>query len=69
VQPGAQEKVRALGLTELLAARRTLSIEEYERVMHAREAIDEKAHAPEGASEFGYLGVDRHRRTYARPVA
>ncbi len=66
VQLGAQAKVKALGLTELLAARRQLSIAEYESVMNARETIDQKPLAAASTPEFQYLGVDSHRRTYGR---
>ncbi len=65
VQPGAQAKVKALGLTQLLAARRQLSIAEYEAVMNAREAIDQKPFSPASTSGFQFLGVEQHRRTYS----
>jgi hydroxymethylglutaryl-CoA synthase len=66
VQPQAQAKVKALGLTELFAARRQLTIGEYESVMNAREAIDQKPLASASTPEFQYLGVAEHRRTYGR---
>ncbi len=70
VVPGAQARVRALGLTALLEARRTLTLDEYEAVMRARENIDERpltaAHAPVREGTFRYLGTDAHKRTYAQ---
>ena len=65
VKPGAQEKVKALGLTKLLAARRELSIAEYEAVMNEREGIDQRPFAAASTRGFAYLGVEQHRRTYS----
>lgn len=67
VQQNAQARVRALGFDATLAARRELTIAEYEEVMRVRESLDEKPLAQVAASEFGYLGLDQHKRTYARP--
>ncbi len=65
VQPGAQSRVRALGLEATLAARRSLTIAEYEEVMREREAIDEKPlGATAGTGDFGFRGIEKHRRTY-----
>ncbi len=69
VHPGAQARVRALGLEVALAARRALTIAEYEDIMRSREGHDERP-AVEGApDEFRFLGVREHRRTYVAPVA
>lgn len=65
VQPGAQAKVKALGLTAMLAARRQLTIAEYEAVMNEREGVDQKPLTSASSDEFQYLGVEQHRRTYA----
>lgn len=68
VHPGAQARVRALGLRAMLDARRALSIAEYEDVMRAREAHDERP-AVEGApDDYRFLGVREHRRTYVTPA-
>jgi hydroxymethylglutaryl-CoA synthase len=67
VVPGAQEKVRALGLDAQLAGRRALSMPEYESVMNARDAMDQKpAEAPGEGTGFRYLGTTGHRRIYAK---
>ena len=68
VTPGAQAKIRALELDELLASRRVLDIAEYEQVMNLRLDIDEKPVVRSGVGEFSYLGVSEHRRTYAKPA-
>ena len=67
VVPGAQARVRALGLTALLEARRTLKLDEYEAVMGAREGLDERPLSAAGEGGFRYLGTDAHKRTYAAP--
>ncbi len=69
VQPGAQEKVKALGLTELFAKRKQLTMPEYEAVMNEREHLDEKVLVAASTQDFQYLGVDSHRRTYGRAHA
>lgn len=69
VTPGAQARVKALGLQAMLEARRKLSIDEYERLMHEREAIDQRPVSEGAADDFRFLGVDQHRRTYRRPTA
>jgi hydroxymethylglutaryl-CoA synthase len=69
VVAGAQERVRALQLQALLDARRKLTIEEYETIMRAREATDEKTMEPVVGDGFRFLGVDAHKRTYAGPTA
>ena len=69
VTPGAQEKVRALGLTAMLDARRALTLAEYEAVMREREALDERPLTAAPADDFRFLGVDAHKRTYVAPRA
>lgn len=65
VQPGAQDRMRALDLPGMLKARRALTVAEYEQVMQAREKADERPRADAEGEGFRYLGVDAHRRTYA----
>ncbi|MEW5855085.1 MAG: hydroxymethylglutaryl-CoA synthase [Myxococcota bacterium] len=69
VQPGAQERVRALKLQEALDARRALSIAEYEDIMRAREGLDEKPAARVSPDDFRFAGVEGHRRTYVAPAS
>lgn len=69
VVAGAQARVQALQLQALLDARRKLTIEEYETIMRAREATDEKTVEPVAGDGFRFLGVDAHKRTYAGPTA
>ncbi len=67
VTPGAQDRVKKLGLQSLLDHRRVLSIEEYEAIMRERDGLDTRPAAPAPADTFRYLGVDAHRRTYLAP--
>jgi hydroxymethylglutaryl-CoA synthase len=67
VQPGAQARVRALGLETLLERRLALSIPEYEAVMRQRETLDEKPAEETPGAGFRYLGTRDHQRIYARP--
>lgn len=69
VTPGAQARVKALGLQAMLDARRALSLAEYEAVMAEREAIDERPLTEAPADDFRFLGVDAHKRTYVAPRA
>jgi hydroxymethylglutaryl-CoA synthase len=69
VVAGAQARVKALQLQALLDARRKLTIEEYEAIMRAREATDEKTMEAVAGDGFRFLGVDAHKRTYAGPSA
>ena len=45
------------------------TIEEYEAIMRAREATDEKTMEAVAGDGFRFLGVDAHKRTYAGPSA
>jgi hydroxymethylglutaryl-CoA synthase len=67
VTPGAQARVKSLGLEALLANRRKLSISEYEAIMGEREQIDQRPLTVQPADDFRFLGVDAHRRTYVAP--
>lgn len=69
VTAGAQARVRALGLPALLARRRSVTLAEYEAVMRAREALDERPLEGGPSDDFRFLGVDAHRRTYVAPTA
>ena len=69
VTPGAQERVKALGLQALLDARRKLSIAEYEAIMNEREQLDTRPVGAPSEGDIRFLGVDQHRRTYAGPTA
>ena len=69
VTPGAQDRVKKLGLQAMLDARRLLSIEEYEGVMRERESLDSRPAVRTNADGFRYLGVDGHKRTYVAPEA
>ncbi|WP_043710900.1 hydroxymethylglutaryl-CoA synthase [Corallococcus macrosporus] len=64
VQPGAQARVKALGLEALLERRRALSIPEYEDVMRARERLDERPAADAPGTGFRYQGTRDHKRIY-----
>ena len=67
VEPGAQARVRASGILELLEQRRPLTVEEYEAVMAEREELDTRpARAALGAGPAAYLGVQHHRRIYSK---
>lgn len=66
VQPGAQARVKAQGLENLLERRRALSIPEYEAIMAAREKIDEKPAEETAGEGFRYQGTRDHKRIYAR---
>ncbi|HEU4412348.1 MAG TPA: hydroxymethylglutaryl-CoA synthase [Polyangiaceae bacterium] len=68
VNPGAQARVRALGLEAMLAARTALSIAEYEEVMRAREAHDERPAVEAPPDDYRFLGVREHRRSYVAPA-
>jgi hydroxymethylglutaryl-CoA synthase len=65
VTPGAQAKIKALGLESLLSARRQVSVAEYEQIMTAREGLDTR---PVGAQvpAFRFAGVENNRRMYTR---
>jgi hydroxymethylglutaryl-CoA synthase len=65
VTRGAQERVRALGLFDLLERRRRLSLEEYEAVMQRREGLDQKAADDAAGKGPRYLGTREHRRVYS----
>jgi hydroxymethylglutaryl-CoA synthase len=65
VTPGAQAKVKALGLEALLNARRQLTIAEYEQIMTSREGLDTRA-LGEKVAAFRFAGVENHRRVYTR---
>jgi hydroxymethylglutaryl-CoA synthase len=67
VMPGAQAAVKAMDLPALLDGRTRVGVSEYERIMGLREGLDEKPLEGPGAGGDGYLGVEQHRRTYARP--
>ena len=58
---GAQERVKALGLVELLDARKRLTVAQYER---AQEDATPPADLP--PPPYGFLGIDNDRRVYAR---
>jgi len=66
VQPEAQARVKALGLLDVLERRRALGVAEYEEVMRAREAIDEKPAEERSGEGFRYQGTRDHKRIYAR---
>lgn len=68
VNPGAQARVRALGLEAMLDARRALSVAEYEEVMRAREANDERPAVEAPPDDYRFLGVREHRRAYVAPA-
>jgi hydroxymethylglutaryl-CoA synthase len=69
VVPGAQERVKALGLQAMLDARKKLTIDEYEAIMRAREEADVKPVETKAADDYRFLGVDSHKRTYVGPRA
>jgi len=68
VEKGAGEWVRRLALAQPLAERRTYSIEEYEAIRAADDAVDQapvhtlNGHSPAGMIAF--VGVDNQRRVY-----
>jgi hydroxymethylglutaryl-CoA synthase len=67
VGPEAQAWVRALALPARLAARRVLTLPEYEAVMDARESLDTRTASDVAGGpgpEFAFLGVRGDRRTY-----
>lgn len=75
VADDAQQRVRALGLEQALAARRALSVAEYEDAMRARDDLDTRPAAPDADARpsepssdghVRYLGTRDHRRVYAR---
>jgi hydroxymethylglutaryl-CoA synthase len=72
VEPAAQARVRALDLPGMLAARRALSLGEYEQAMGARDGLDERgttgavATPPSAGDRVAYLGATDHRRVYFR---
>ena len=59
VTRGAQQRVQALGVLELLAARTRLTVAQYEGLLEDT-APSGKANAP-----FGFMGVEKDRRLYA----
>ncbi len=61
VGPRVAERVRALDLAGLLAAREPIAIPEYERIM----ALTVPVEQPRPGS-FAFTGVDQHRRQYVR---
>ncbi len=69
VTPGAQERMRALGLQSMLDARRSLTLEAYEAVMKEREDIDHRPIRRVDGNDFRFLGVEEHRRAYAAGAA
>ena len=69
VTPGAQARVKSLGLEALLDGRRKLEIGEYEAIMREREQLDQRPLTEAPADQFRFLGVDSHRRTYVGPNA
>jgi hydroxymethylglutaryl-CoA synthase len=72
VQIGAQARVRSSGWAKLIDAQRRLEIAEYEEILNAREAIDNRAHDPHvegGGAEARFLGVHEHRRMYSSPAS
>jgi hydroxymethylglutaryl-CoA synthase len=68
VGPEAQAWVRSLELPARLAARRALSMAEYEAIMVEREGLDTRPYAgdvrPAGQAPFAYLGTQDERRRY-----
>jgi len=62
---GATARVRSLRIPERLAARRRLTVPEYEAVMVSREEMDARPAGDGKGAPFHYLGVAAHRRTYA----
>lgn len=69
VMPGAQARMRELDLQGLLDARKTLTFDEYEVIMRARDEADVKPLEEKPADAFRFLGVDAHKRTYVAPTA
>ena len=62
---GAQEHIHRLGLMSLLDARRRVTVAEYEQLQ--RERHDERpVPEVEAQAPYGFLGVEQHRRVYAR---
>jgi hydroxymethylglutaryl-CoA synthase len=61
VGPRVAERVSALGLAELLAARERISIPDYERIM----ALGVPIETPRPGS-FAFTGVEDHRRQYVQ---
>jgi hydroxymethylglutaryl-CoA synthase len=71
VQLGAQARVRSSGWSQLIESQRRLEIPEYEEILNAREAIDNRPHTPHtdgNGAEARYLGVQEHRRMYSSPA-
>ena len=64
VGANAQQRVRDLDLPARLAARRALTLAEYEGIMLAREDLDRRPVGIGGGQDFSFLGVEGHRRTY-----
>ncbi len=72
VQLGAQARVRSSGWAKLIESQRRLEMPEYEEILNAREAIDNRPHQPHvegGGAEARYLGVQEHRRMYSSPTS
>jgi hydroxymethylglutaryl-CoA synthase len=61
VEPRVVERVRALNLDAILAAREHIAIAEYEKIM----ALTVPIETPRPGS-FAFVGVEEHRRLYAR---
>lgn len=61
---GAIARMQSLRIAERLAARRKLTVDEYEAIMAARERMDSRAPEAAAPAPFQYLGVEEHRRTY-----
>ena len=55
------DRVRALDLAGLLAAREQISIREYERLMGLTVPVERPR-----AGSFAFVGVEAHRRQYSR---
>lgn len=69
VRAGTTARVRSLRIPERLAARRRLTVAEYEAIMTAREEMDARPAGEASPAPFQYLGVTAHRRTYAPAVS
>ena len=72
VQTGAQARVRSSGWAKLIESQRRLEIPEYEEILGAREAIDNRPHEPHVEGNGGdarFLGIHEHRRMYSSPTS
>ena len=66
---GATAHIEALEIDRRLAARRRLTVAEYEAILTARERMDSRAPEASRPAPFQYLGVSAHRRTYGPGVS